>query len=338
MKNSLVIDRKLRVIYTAIGLLVLFLLANSAYLWSITSLEYWTGAILQSWFYYVMFLLHLAAGVTFAVAMAVFIAWHFRLSRAYPNVAARRIGIALSLLVAVLTLTGFLLVRLVGIAELNHPGARRVIYWLHVLTPLVAVWLYWLHRVAGRRIDWQAATRFWGKVLLLSAVFGGLHWYGQPARSRGVGGTTTGVSYITDTGPYAPSFARSATGQHIAPEVLMDDKFCLECHQDVHARWASSASLQFVQQSRLPGLHLRSSATYYWHAMGTRPPSTECRLSRSRAAVLGTITESRLRHGARRNGPGGDYLYRLPCHRRNQFHLREWRLHPVCARALSVHA
>lgn len=241
MKNSLVIDRKLRVIYTAIGLLVLFLLANSAYLWSITSLEYWTGAILQSWFYYVMFLLHLAAGVTFAVAMAVFIAWHFRLSRAYPNVAARRIGIALSLLVAVLTLTGFLLVRLVGIAELNHPGARRVIYWLHVLTPLVAVWLYWLHRVAGRRIDWQAATRFWGKVLLLSAVFGGLHWYGQPARSRGVGGTTTGVSYITDTGPYAPSFARSATGQHIAPEVLMDDKFCLECHQDVHARWASSA-------------------------------------------------------------------------------------------------
>ena len=58
--------------------------------------------------------------------------------------------VALAILV-----TGLLLIRVVGFFELKAPATRAIVYWLHVICPLFVVWLYWLHRLAGRRIKWR---------------------------------------------------------------------------------------------------------------------------------------------------------------------------------------
>jgi len=239
VRNSPVISRRLRPVYFAIGLLTLFLIANSAYLWTVTSVEFWTGAALQSWFYYVMFLLHIVVGVFFAAAMAVFIGWHYRLSFRFPNPAARQLGIGLGIVLTVLTVTGILLVRLVGIAELNHPQARQVTYWIHVVMPFVAVWMFWLHRVAGRRINWKKAGQFWGATAAVFAGFLAAHQIQSP-RPKTVPLAATQVKLDEEDKQFGPSLAKSATGDHIAPDVLMNDKFCVECHPDVHARWSDS--------------------------------------------------------------------------------------------------
>jgi hypothetical protein len=51
--------------------------------------------------------------------------------------------------------------------RVKDPTVRSVAYWLHVITPLVAAWLFVLHRLAGKRIRWKVGLRW-------AAVAGGL--------------------------------------------------------------------------------------------------------------------------------------------------------------------
>ena len=117
--------------------------------------------------------------------------------------------------------------------EIRSPSLRSVFYWLHVVAPLVIVWLYWLHRLAGPPIKWRLGLGYLAAAGAASLAMVCLHtsdprpWYqvGSPA----------GVKY------FEPSLARTSTGKFLSQRVLMDDAYCEKCHADAHAAWAQSA-------------------------------------------------------------------------------------------------
>jgi len=124
--------------------------------------------------------------------------------------------------------------------DLRNPSARSATYWLHVAAPLVAGWLYWLHRLAGPPIKWRVGLAYVGIVGAAVATMVCLH--SQDPRKWNVAGPAEGEQY------FQPSLARTSTGNFIPADTLMMDDYCQKCHHDVHAGWSQSApSLQLVQ-------------------------------------------------------------------------------------------
>lgn len=212
--------------------LAALLAANSAYLGSITALEWFREETYQNYFYQYMFLGHLVLGFLFILPFAIFVAVHLRNSWNRPNRRAVRAGYALLVISAVLVVSGVALVRLEGF-ELRDPRLRSVAYWAHVLTPLFAVWLYLLHRLAGPRIRWRAG--FIGAATVGVIVGGMVLMHMQDPRRWNQEGPREGARY------FEPSLARTATGKFIPARTLMMDTYCQECHQDSYAGWFHSA-------------------------------------------------------------------------------------------------
>ena len=73
-----------------------------------------------------------------------------------------RVGYLLFVASLVLLASGRALMRVEGLFRLIDPGLRAVVYWAHVVTPVLAVWLYVLHRLAGPRIKWRVGLRLGG--------------------------------------------------------------------------------------------------------------------------------------------------------------------------------
>ena len=136
---------KLRILLYVVFALAALLGANSIYLVSITALEAVTDLTYQDFFYQCMFLLHLVLGLLLITPFILFGVLHLVASRNRKNKRAIRIGYALFAISIVLLVTGVLLMR-VGGFDLRHTLTRQAVYWLHVVSPLAAVWLYWLHR------------------------------------------------------------------------------------------------------------------------------------------------------------------------------------------------
>src|SRR5262245_57047329 len=148
----LAVGPKLRkLLYVVFGLFAL-LFANSAYLAAITFLEWLHGKTYQNYFYQLMFLVHLGLGLLLIVPFLAFGIIHMRNTMQRRNRRAVRVGYVLFAASLVLLITGLILFRIQGLFDLRQPTARSVVYWLHVGSPLVAVWLYVLHRLAGPRI------------------------------------------------------------------------------------------------------------------------------------------------------------------------------------------
>lgn len=215
------------------GVLVLFALlaVNSVYLGLVTLLEWRSGQTYQDYAYQLMFLFHLLAGLLLVVPALLFIALHTRNTWSRPNRRAVYAGIGLFAAVALLLVSGLLLVRFEGF-ELNHPAVRAVLYWAHVVTPLICLWLFLLHRLAGPRIRWRAGLAVAASGLLLIAPLVLLQLqdprdWGQPGRNG--------------SADFNPALVRSATGNPIPGEVLMRDDYCASCHADAHERWQHSA-------------------------------------------------------------------------------------------------
>lgn len=204
---------------------------NSFYLASITVAESWSGKLLQDSFYQWMFLGHLILGILFIAPLVVFGVWHLRNSWWHPNRRAVRAGMALFIVSLILLISGVLLTRIEGIIEIRSATWRSVLYIAHVATPIIAGWLFVLHRLAGPRIHWKAGMQL--SLVGVVIVAGMLLWHQQAGQE--------GIAPASGDRYFQPSLARTDDGKFISKERLMRDATCLECHPQTHARWADSA-------------------------------------------------------------------------------------------------
>ncbi|MEJ7639519.1 MAG: multiheme c-type cytochrome [Singulisphaera sp.] len=182
-----------------------------------------------------MFILHLILGFAILGPFLVFGLAHLATSWKRPNRSAVRFGLALLSCALVVGVSGLVLVRLDRFErfEVRDPTVRAVGYWLHVVTPLLAIGLYVKHRLAGPRIRWEW-LRVWGGIVAVFVVLMGL-LHAQDPRSFAVRGPKQGKQY------FYPSEAVTATGKFIPAETLMMDDYCLKCHQDAYKGWFHSA-------------------------------------------------------------------------------------------------
>jgi len=227
---------RLKKLLAVVFALFAILCVNSIYLSSITLLGWWKGVSHENQFYQLMFLLHLVLGLAIILPVVIFGLIHMRNSINRPNRRAIAAGFALFGAALLTLVTGLLLTRVeIGpwTLDLRDSLGRDTIYWLHIIAPIAAIWLFILHRLAGRRIKWRTGLA-WGGVALVAAA-AGLVMHGQDPRQWNVAGPADGERY------FFPSLARTATGNFIPAEALMMNHYCMTCHEDVHSSWAQSA-------------------------------------------------------------------------------------------------
>ncbi|MBX3732095.1 MAG: hypothetical protein KF791_05830 [Verrucomicrobiae bacterium] len=226
---------RLRILLLGIFGLFALLGANSVYLSSITLLNWLErdrGVSYENYFYQFQFLAHLALGLLIVVPVIVFGVLHIRNAHDRPNRRAVRVGYALFIAALVLLFSGVALMRIEGF-ELRDPGLRSVSYWAHVITPLLCVWLYVLHRLAGPRIRWRVGLAWAGAVGVVVAGMVALHRHDP--RQWHVKAPPEGEQY------FHPSSARTASGNFIPAATLMNNEYCLQCHPDSYQSWFHSA-------------------------------------------------------------------------------------------------
>lgn len=237
-KYQRAVGPRLRVLLTGVWILLAVLGANSVYLAAITFLEWWeraAGASYQNYFYQIMFLVHLALGLVFALPLLTFALLHLRNTWTRPNRRAVRAGLTLFLFILICLATGVMLMRVDGLEmlALNDQEARSIAYWAHVLTPLGCVWLYVLHRLAGPRLRWQAGLGWAAAAAVL--VIGTVALHKHDPRLAHVRTPKLGEKY------FQPSSARTATGNFIPANRMMNNEYCLQCHEDLYNSWYHSA-------------------------------------------------------------------------------------------------
>jgi tetratricopeptide (TPR) repeat protein len=233
------VSPRLRVLLLIVLGLVAVLSANSIYLVAITFLEWLHRAervSYQSFFYQLMFLAHLVMGLALILPFVVFGFAHLARAWNRPNRRAVMVGYWLFGLSLAVLVTGVLLMRadVFGFKNLGikNPQLRSLTYWAHVLTPLLAAWLYVLHRLAGPRIKWRVGVRW--AVAAGGAVIAMVFLQSQHPRKSQIG-SLEGKNY------FEPSQARTASGNFIPPRTLMMDDYCLKCHEDAYKGWFHSA-------------------------------------------------------------------------------------------------
>lgn len=235
---------RLQKLLTVIFALFAVICVNSVYLVSIKLLEWISktrdpfgiGATYQNYFFQYMFLAHLILGLLMVLPVLVFGVLHIRNASNRPNRRAVRAGYALFASGLVLLGTGIVLTRVEigGVTlALNHPAMRSVLYWVHALAPVVVVWLFILHRLAGRRIKWKVGVTWAAVAGVFALVMTLLH--SQDPRQWNVAGPKDGEQY------FFPSLVKTSTGNFIPADTLMMNEYCMACHQDVYDTWFHSA-------------------------------------------------------------------------------------------------
>ena len=214
--------------------LIAILGANSLYLVSITFLEWQKrgeSVTYQTYFYQIMFLVHLVLGLLLLPPFLVFVLAHMKNSLSRRNRRAVGAGyIVLFTSVAVL-ITGLLLMRFDFFA-IKDPRIRAPLYWIHVLAPLLVIWSYILHRLAGPRPKWRIGVRW--AIVVLMLLIGAVLLHTKDPRKNQIG-SPEGRQY------FAPSMARTASGKFIPAQTLMMDDYCKKCHADAYEGWFHSA-------------------------------------------------------------------------------------------------
>jgi hypothetical protein len=219
------------VLYLVFGLTAL-LGANSVYLAGVSLLEFFKGLTYQNYFYQWMFLVHLVLGLLLVVPVIVFGIGHIRNAHDRPNRRAVRMGYILFATSLVLLLSGLALMRFDFFA-IKDPRVRSPIFWVHVITPLLAIWLYILHRLAGPRIKWRVGLGWAAAVAVVVGIM--IFLNSQDPRKWNVAGPKEGEKY------FLPSLARTATGNFIPAKTLMLNSYCEQCHKDTYNDWFHSA-------------------------------------------------------------------------------------------------
>jgi len=225
--DSVVISPNFRWLLNVVFTLFALIVVNSIYLSSITAVEYVSGLIYQDYFYLLMFLLHLLLGLLLVLPFCVFAMLHARRAIRRDNRYAIRAGIALLVSGLLLLVSGIVLTRF-GFFEINDPRIREPLYWLHVILPFVIVWLFVLHRLAGRPIRYHLAYRWLALAAGFAAIMLVVHMQTQQDAS-------TAQSH-----DFSPSMFKIAGSQLIPPEHLMTDEECKQCHEDIFRSWEQS--------------------------------------------------------------------------------------------------
>ncbi len=220
-----------RVLAVVLALFAL-LVVNSIYLVGVRVLGLATGETHENWFYLVMFMAHLVLGLFLLVPFVCFGIGHMKRGRRHPNKRAAKVGYGLLITSIIVLLTGIVLMRIDGLIVVKDPVVRDIFWWLHVVAPLVAVWLYLLHRLVGVPLRWRvgAAWAALGTVLAVVMVLLQSH----DPRAWNTVGNPDGNEY------FFPSLARTVTGDFIPADVLQNDEYCLQCHADIHDSWMHS--------------------------------------------------------------------------------------------------
>ena len=220
-----------RLLLAVFGLFAL-LAINSVYLAGITLAEWFSAATYQDYFYQWMFLVHLVLGLVIVLPVIVYGIIHINNARHRPNRRAIKVGYALFAFALVLLASGLVLTRGLPYLEVRDPAAREMAYWVHVIVPLLVVWLFILHRLAGKGINWKAG----GAVALVAVSFAliMLGIQSQDPRQWNVTGPESGEQY------FFPSLARTATGNFIPAKAMMMASYCKDCHADAHRGWEAS--------------------------------------------------------------------------------------------------
>ena len=216
------LKRLLAVVFGLFALLVV----NSVYLSAVSVTQWMTGQIWETYFFQWMFLVHLVLGLAIVVPIVVFGTFHIRNAWSRPNRRAVRAGLALFTTSLVVLVTGILLTR--GFVDLKRPDIRAAVYWAHVIGPLVVIWLFILHRLAGTRIRWRTGVKWAAVAGVVSLALLGLHSRDPRGNPQG---PDSGLQY------FFPSLARTASGAFIPKRVLLNDQYCRECHADIHEHW-----------------------------------------------------------------------------------------------------
>lgn len=216
---------RLRIVLYVVLTLFGVLAANGLYLTSITWLQVATGNVYETHFYQLMFLMHLGMGLLLILPVVGFGFLHMWRSRHRRNRRAVKIGYALLVISLIILVSGLLLMR-VGSFAIVNPTTRNVVYWMHFLAPLAAIWLYWLHRLVGPRIKWHIGRRVAVAIGVFVAAM--VAFQASDPRISGDEAPADGDKY------FEPSLARTATGKFVAEQTLMNDEYCLKCHQDIY--------------------------------------------------------------------------------------------------------
>ena len=204
-----VVGPRLERVLTVVFALFALLAVNAVYLLAIRGLEAATGQTYQNWFYIIMFLAHLVLGLILLPPFIVFAATHARLGRGRPNRRAVKVGYALLATAVALLVSGIVLTRIEGVLVVKDPTTRSIAYWVHVITPLVAAWLFVLHRLAGRKIRWELGRRWAVVAVVLAAALALLQ--SQDPRGWNVEGPESGEQY------FFPSLARTSSRATSSP-------------------------------------------------------------------------------------------------------------------------
>ena len=231
-KPKRVVTPRLRIVLYVVLTLFGALAANGLYLTTITWLQFFTERVYESHFYQLMFLAHLGLGLLLIVPVVGFGLVHMWRARNRRNRRAVKIGYALFAIALVILVSGILLTR-VGSFRIVDPTSRSVVYWMHLLAPLAAIWLYWLHRLVGPRIKWHIGRR----VVLATSVIVAVGVAFQAVDSR----ISEDVRPADGDKYFRPSLAKTAEGKLISAEVLMNDEYCIRCHSDIHDDFIHSA-------------------------------------------------------------------------------------------------
>ena len=182
--NPQVVGPGMRKLLVVVLVVFAVLVVDSVYLGAITFLQWLNDVNLEDEVYQSAFLVHLALGFAIVVPAIVYAILHLRRAYDQPNRLAVRLGLVLFATVLVLLASGIALTRGVPLGELRHPVAREVAYWLHIATPVVAGWLFVLHRLAGRPVRWSVGGRI--AVITLVVSFAGW-WLAEPRDSGPTG-------------------------------------------------------------------------------------------------------------------------------------------------------
>jgi tetratricopeptide (TPR) repeat protein len=230
---------RLRILMWIVFGLIAALGANSVYLAAVTFLSWKSGQTYENWFYMLMFGGHLLLGIILLVPFLLFVFIHLFNTRLRKNKRAIRAGYALLIGSLVLLFSGILLMRIdfggsSSVFVIKNPATRSIIYWAHIGSPLFCMWLYWLHRLAGPKIRWTLGLGYLGAVTVASVAMISLH--NQDPRKWNQAGPKEGADKY-----FFPSLARTATGNFIPASTLMNDAYCLKCHEDAYKGWFHSS-------------------------------------------------------------------------------------------------